>query len=154
FLLLFGAGLFVRSLQNLKATETGFEGMQNLVTFQVSPALNGYDVPRAVTFYRDLLDSIRAIPGVKAAAFTAVPLLHGDEWDNWTAVEGYQAKDGENMQAFMNSPSPGYFKTMGIPILEGRDFDARDIRKDAKLAVVNQRFAKHFFGDQSPVGRH
>src|SRR5262245_18909357 len=66
FLLLFGAGLFVRSLQNLKGTNSGFEGISNLVTFQLSPALNGFDVPRAVSFYRDLLDSIRATPGVQA----------------------------------------------------------------------------------------
>ena len=154
FLLLFGAGLFVRSLQNLKTTDTGFKEMHNLVTFQLSPALTGYDVPRAVNFYRDLLESLRAIPGVKAAGFTIVPLLHGDEWDSSMAVEGHQAKDGEDMQAFMNSPSPGYFQTMGIPVLEGRDFDARDVRQDAKVAIVNQHFAKHFFGGEGAVGRH
>src|SRR5262245_11553864 len=154
FLLLFGAGLFVRSLQNLKATNTGFEGISNLVTFQLSPALNGYDVPRAVSFYRDLLESIRATPGVQAAAFTTVPVLSGDEWDSSTMVEGHQASDGEDMQAFMNSPSPGYFKTMGVPILEGRDFDARDVRPGARVAIVNQHFAKHFFGDKSAIGRH
>jgi predicted permease len=154
FLLLFGAGLFVRSLQNLKTTDTGFDGMQNLVTFQVSPALNGYDGPRAVSFYRELLDNIRAMPGVKDAAFISVPLLHANEWDNYTMVEGHQAKDGEDMQAFMNSPSPGYFRTMGIPVLEGRDFDARDVHPESKLAIVNQRFAKHFFGESSPIGRH
>jgi predicted permease len=154
FLLLFGAGLFVRSLQNLKSTNTGFDEISNLVTFQLSPALNGYDVPRAVSFYRDLLDGIRAIPGVQAAAFTTVPVLSGDEWDSSTMVEGHQAKDGEDMQAFMNSPSPGYFKTMGVPVVEGRDFDERDVRPSAKVAIVNQRFAKHFFGDKSAIGRH
>src|SRR5262252_8297243 len=154
FLLLFGAGLFVRSLQNLKTTDTGFMQMHNLVTFQLAPALNGYDPPRAVNLYRDLRESIRAIPGVKAAAYTMVPLLAGDEWDSYMSVEGYQVKDGEDMQAFMNSPSPGYFETLGVPILEGRDFDARDIKKDSKVAIVNQRFAKHFFGEKSAVGRH
>jgi putative ABC transport system permease protein len=154
FLLLFGAGLFVRSLQNLKTTDTGISELNNLVTFQLSPALNGYDVPRAVNFYRDLLENIRAVPGVKAAAFTAVPLLHGWEWDSSTSVEGHQARDGEDMQAFMNAPSPGYFQTMGIPVLEGRDFDARDVRKEARVAIVNQRFARHFFGERSAIGRH
>jgi predicted permease len=154
FLLLFGAGLFVRSLENLKTKETGFQGMRNLVTFQVSPAKGGYDVPRAVNFYRDLLDSIRAMPGVKAAAFTAVAVLHGDEWDNSMGVEGHEAKDGEDMQAFMNAPSPGYFKTMGIPLIEGRDFEVRDIHADSKVAIVNQTFARHFFGDSSAVGKH
>ncbi len=154
FLLLFGAGLFVRSLQNLRLTNTGFEEMRNLITFQLSPVLNGYDTPRAVNFYRDLLDRLRQNPGIKEAGFTAVALLHGSEWDSSMGVEGHEPKDGEDMQAFMNSPSPGFFKTMGIPILEGRDFDARDVHKDSKVAIVNQRFAKHFFGERSALGRH
>jgi predicted permease len=69
-------------------------------------------------------------------------------------VEGHQAKDGENMSAYMNSVSPGYFKTMGIPILEGRDFDPRDMKENSKVAIVNQRFARHYFGDKSAIGRH
>jgi predicted permease len=154
FLLLFGAGLFVRSLQNLRATHTGFRDMDNLITFQVSPALNGYDDVRTVHFYDQLLERLRAVPGVKSAALASVPLLAGGEWDNSTQVEGYQAKDGEDMQAFMNSLSPGYFGTMGIPLLEGRDFDQRDIKTDAKVAIVNEHFARHFFGDRSPIGRH
>jgi predicted permease len=153
FLLLFGAGLFVRSLQNLRATDTGFREMHNLVTFQVQPALSGYDVPRAMNFYRDLRENLLAIPGVTAVGYSIVPLLAGDEWDSSTAVEGHQAKDGENMQAFMNALSPGYFKTMGIAVLEGRDFDERDIRPESKVAIVNQQFAKHFFGDKTAVGR-
>jgi predicted permease len=154
FLLLFGAGLFVRSLQNLRLTNTGFDEMHNLVTFQLSPILNGYDEQRAVTFYRDVSESLRRVPGVKEAAFTGVPLLHGDEWDSSMAVEGHQAKDGEDMQAFMNSPSPAFFKTMGVPLVEGREFDARDIHKDSKVVIVNQRFARHFFGEQTAIGRH
>jgi predicted permease len=154
FLLLFGAGLFVRSLQNLKTTDTGFRDAGNLVTFQLSPALNGYDAPRVVHFYQELLDRVRGIPGVKTAALASVPLLHGWEWDSSMTVEGHTAKDGEDMQAFMNSLSPGYFGTMGIPILEGRDFDRRDMKDESKVAIVNQRFAKHYFGDKSAVGRH
>ncbi|MGH9793264.1 MAG: ABC transporter permease, partial [Candidatus Acidiferrales bacterium] len=154
FLLLFGAGLFVRSLQNLKATDTGFHEMNNLVTFQLSPALSGYDAPRVVQLYRDLLENLRAVPGVKSAGLAGVPVLHGWEWDSTTSVEGHQTKDGEDMQAFMNALSPGYFQTMGIPLLEGRDFDARDIKEDSKVAIVNQRFARHFFGEKSAVGRH
>jgi predicted permease len=104
--------------------------------------------------YRELLDNVRAMPGVKDAAFTAVALLHGDEWDRETMVEGHEAKDGENMQAYMNAISPGYFRTMGIPILEGRDFDVRDVRPDSRIAIVNEQFAKHFFGESNPIGRH
>jgi predicted permease len=154
FLLLFGAGLFVRSLQNLRSTNTGFKDMENLITFQVSPSLNGYDAVHTVHFYDELLDRLRAVPGVKSASLASVPLLHGDEWDNSTQVEGYKAKDGEDMQAFMNAVTPGYFDTMGVPLLEGRDFDRRDISKDSKVAIVNEHFARHFFGDRSPIGRH
>jgi predicted permease len=154
FLLLFGAGLFVRSLHNLKAVDTGFRDLDNLVTFQISPALNGYDSPRTVHFYEELLDRIRRVPAVKSAALASVALLHADEWDSSTMVEGHQAKDGEDMQAFMNSISPGYFATMGIPIKEGRDFDRRDMKDNSKVAIVNERFARHFFGDKSAVGRH
>jgi predicted permease len=153
FLLLFGAGLFVRSLHNLKVTDTGFRDIERLVTFQLSPALNGYDAPRTVQFYEDLLAELRAIPGVKSAAHAAVALLHGDEWDSTTSVEGYEAKDGEDMQAFMNSLSPGYFETMGVSLLAGRDFDRRDMKENAKVAIVNEKFANHYFGERGAVGR-
>jgi predicted permease len=91
---------------------------------------------------------------VKSAALIGVPLLHGWEWDNTMSVEGHQAHDGEDMQAFMNSPSPGYFATMGIPILEGRDFDSRDLKDNANVAIVNRHFAQHYFGDRTAIGRH
>src|SRR5678809_1618410 len=73
FLLLFGAGLFVRSLQNLKTADTGV-ALDNLVTFQLSPALSGYDAPRAMTFFDQLMDNLRAVPGVKTVALAVVPI--------------------------------------------------------------------------------
>ena len=153
FLLLFGAGLFVRSLQNLKTTETGV-ALDNLVTFQLSPALNGYDSPKAVLFYQQLLERLRSSPGVKSAAMAAVPILSGNEWDSSTSVEGHVAADGEDMQAFMNALSPGYFETMKIPFLEGRDFTVQDVKEEPKVAIVNRRFAEHFFPGKSAVGKH
>ena len=153
FLLLFGAGLFVRSLQNLKTADTGV-ALDNLVTFQLSPALSGYDSPRTVAFYDQLLDNLRALPGVKTAALASVSILAGDEWDSSMSVEGHQAKDGEDMQAFMNSLSPGYFAAMSIPVLEGRDFNRLDSKENAATAIVNRKFADHFFPGASAVGRH
>jgi predicted permease len=152
FLLLFGAGLFVRSLQNLKATETGV-ALDNLVSFQLSASLNGYDDERGTRFYEALLEKIRTAPGVKSAAYVSVPILAGDEWDSSMAVEGHTFKDGEDMQAFMNALSPGYFQTMGIPILEGRDFTRMDAKEEATVAIVNRRFAEHFFKGRSAIGR-
>jgi predicted permease len=153
FLLLFGAGLFVRSLQNLKTTDTGVE-LDNLVTFQLSPTLSGYDAPRTGHLYQELLDRLRAAPGVKSAAIAAVPILSGNEWDSSMSVEGHRAADGENMQAFMNALSPGYFATMQIPFLEGRDFTPLDAKENATVAIVNRRFAQHFFQGKSAIGRH
>ena len=154
--LLFGAGLFVRSLQNLKTTDTGFRDPDNLVTFQLNPALNGYNKERGRQFFQTLLDRIRAVPGVRSAAVAGVPVLHGTEWDNSMQVEGHQAKDGEDMQAFMNAVSPDYFATMGVRLIEGRDFDRRDVDRaeTAQVAIVNQKFARHFFGERPAIGRH
>ena len=152
FLLLFGAGLFVRSLQNLKTTDTGV-ALDNLVTFQLAPALSGYNEPRAVQFNRDLLERLRSAPGVKSAAMAAVAILSGDEWDSSTSVEGHRAADGEDMQAFMNALSPGYFETMKIPILEGRDFRQSDLAQQSTVAIVNRSFAQHFFKGKSAVGK-
>jgi predicted permease len=153
FLLLFGAGLFVRSLQNLKTADTGV-ALDNLVTFQLSPALSGYDSQRTVDFYDQLLTNLRAVPGVKSAALAAVSILSGDEWDNSMSVEGHQAKDGEDMQAFMNALTPGYFEAMEIPLLEGRDFNRQDVKENPTVAIVNRKFAEHFFPGKSALGRH
>jgi len=154
FLLLAGAGLFVRTLINLKGTDSGFRGIHNLVTFQVDPALNGYSMGRLQTFYRQALQNISSTPGVTAAGFAAVAVLSGDEWDSTLSVEGHKAADGEDMQAFMSSVSPGYWKAMGVPLIEGRDFDERDRGDKMRVAIVNRAFATHFFGNRSPIGRH
>jgi predicted permease len=152
FLLLFGGGLFVRSLQNLKSTDSGVV-LDNLVTFQLAPALNGYDDQRATTLYTTLLERLRGTPGVQGAGLATVPILSGSEWDSSTSVEGHKPADGEDMQAYMNAVSPGYFSTMKVPILEGRDFTLMDLKDDAKVAIVNRRFATHFFKGQSAVGK-
>ena len=152
FLLLFGAGLFVRSLHNLKSTDTGV-ALDNLVSFQLSASLNGYDNERGTRFYEALLEKISSAPGVKSAAYVSVPILAGSEWDSSMAVEGHTFKDGEDMQAFMNALSPGYFRTMGIPVLEGRDFTRMDAKDDATVAIVNRAFAEHFFKGRSAIGR-
>ena len=152
FLLLFGAGLFVRSLENLQSTDTGVT-LDNLITFQLSPDLNGYTVPRRQQLYEQLLERLRTAPGVKAAGLAAVPILAGTEWDNYMSVEGHRPGDGEDMQAYMNAVSARYFETMQIPLLEGRDFRPSDVSEKWKVAIVNRRFAEHFFKGTSAVGK-
>jgi predicted permease len=154
FLLLVGAGLFTRTLANLKSTNSGFKDIDHLITFQVDPALNGYSVERLKSFYTQALENIRAIPGVNAAGFAMVPILSGGEWDSSMGVEGHLAKDGEDIQQFMNAISPGYWNAMGIRLLEGRDFDQRDRGAKTTAAIVNRAFAEHYFPGRSAIGRH
>ncbi len=153
FLLLFGAGLFVRSLQNLKTTDAGLS-LDNLVSFQVAPILNGYDNARGQQFYNTLLERLRADPSIESAAIASVPLLAGDEWDSSVSVEGHTPHDGEDMQGFMNTVSPGYFKTMKIELLQGRDFTPADPTGEWRTAIVNAKFAQHYFPGESALGKH
>ncbi len=126
FLLLVGSGLFARTLANLKHADIGLQSIDHLVTFGLNPAKSGYTVPQLRRFYDDVLREVRATPDVDAAAFTWMPLLQG--WaPGWhTRVEGHVAKEGENVEIEDNIVSPDYWRTMGIKVVEGRDFDARD----------------------------
>jgi predicted permease len=153
-LLLIGAGLFVQSLKNLRNVNPGFQ-TESLVTFFVDPSLNGYKPERSREFYRQLIDRIDSTPGVKTAGLAIMPVLSGSEWDSSVAVEGYSAKQGENVGPHMNFISDGFFDALGIRVLAGRAFDLRDEQPHAaKVGVINETFAKRYFAGQSPVGRH
>jgi predicted permease len=163
-LLLIGAGLFIRSLRNLRQLDLGLK-TSNLIAFNVGPALSGYTPLRSKQFIQQLIERVGALPGVTSTAVAQVGLLEGNEWDSSMSVEGYEAKPGENMNPYCNAVSPGYFKTMGIGLVAGRDFDDRDVGFDVadpnatfpppyKVAIVNQSYATHYFGDGNPIGRH
>ncbi len=162
-LLLISAGLFIRSLRALRLLDLGMK-TDNLIAFNVSPTLSGYTPVRAKQFDKQLLERVSVLPGINGMAFAQMGLLEGNEWDSSMSVEGYEAKPGEDMNPYCNAVSPGYFKTMGIPLVSGRDFDDRDVRFEAgdpdaklpsyKVAIVNESYAKHYFGERSPIGRH
>jgi predicted permease len=150
-LLLIGSGLFIRSLTNLKDINPGFHS-ENLVAVGVDPTMNGYKPERSLEFYRQLSQRMKELPGVRAASFAVVPLLDNNEWDSSVTVDGYTAKLGEAVDPHMEYVAPGFFDTMRIG-LRGRDFTDRD-RKDSPLvAIVNERFAKKYFGGSNPIGR-
>ena len=151
FLLVSGALLFSRTLLNLKTTNSGFRDMDNLVTFQIDPARSGYSLTRLKDFYQRLLESLRSLPQVKSAGFAWVPLLSGREADWDVLVEGMPA-EGRESQAWVNGLSPGYWRTMGVPMLEGRDFEDGDVNGRPKVAIVNRKFARDIFGNRSPIG--
>jgi hypothetical protein len=162
-LLLVGAGLFVRSLRNLRDVGPGFP-TGNLVSFRVGPNLAGYSSEQARLFYRQLMEQLKSIPGVSSAGLAGRQILDGGEWDNWITVEGYRPKTGEVPDALMNSISPGYFATLGVPLLAGRDFTSQDSatvlhrlpdEKRPAVVLVNEKFAKRFFGSAAnTLGRH
>ena len=151
--LLIGAELFLQSLNNLKTLNPGFD-VKNLVAFDVDPSLSRYDKKWAADYYRRLHDSLNRLPGVESHTLAVVPVLENTEWDNWVTIEGYAAKQDERPDPHMQYCSPGYFKTMKIPVLMGRDFNDRDIKGAPKVGIVNQKFAKKYFGEASALGRH
>jgi predicted permease len=151
-LLLIGAGLFLRSLANLRLLNPGFR-TSNLVQFSIAPGSVGYDAARARAFYQRLEERLQRLPGVSGAGLAQMPVLTGNEWDNYITIEGYQAKPGEDMDPHFNAVSPGYFAAMGIHVLAGRGFAAKDDFAAPKVAVVNASFARRYFGDGVAVGR-
>jgi predicted permease len=163
-LLLIGAGLFIRSLQNLRDMGPGFT-TGNLLAFEIDPSLNGYTVERAKILFRQLTSDVGAIPGVRAVGLAAVRILESNESDSWLTIEGYHPKPTETPDAFMNWIGPGYFTTLGVPVLAGRDFTEKDTQSQQhgdhpddtapRVVIVNEKFAKRFFGSTgNAVGRH
>src|SRR5215469_4724773 len=126
-LLLIGAGLFLQSLRNLKTLNPGFE-TKNLLAFDIDPTLNRYDPKWTLDFYRRLSDRLSALPGAEAHTFAVIPVLADNEWDNWVTIEGYSAKQDERPDPHMQYCAPGFFQTLKVPVLLGRDFNDRDVK--------------------------
>jgi predicted permease len=150
--LLIGAGLFLQSLRNLKSIAPGFDE-SHVVLATLNPALNGYPPERTRALYDESLRRVRALPGVRSAALATTVVLSG-QWDEpVVSVEGYQPREGEDMNPNENSVSPDYFATLHMPILAGRDFNERDNLTSGKVAIVNQTMARYFFGNKNPLGK-
>ena len=152
-LLLIVAGLFGSTLRNLNTLSPGFQ-TANLLSFSVDPTLSGYDTPRAQQFYKQLTRELAALPGAQSAALCMVPPLSWNNWDADFTVEGHPYRQGEDNNSPINSVSPGYFDTLAIPIYAGRDFRDSDASGTPQVAVINEKFARYYFGQSSPVGRH
>jgi len=151
-LLIAGAGLFARSLYNLKHLSPGFD-IEALVSFAISPELNGYDQPRLKHFYQQLQEDLRQVSGVRGVSMAAEPVLSDSESSRTVQVQGYQTKPDENMNPWTNEIAPDYFRTMGIPLVLGREFTERDGADAPLVGIVNETFAKYYFGSENPIGR-
>jgi predicted permease len=150
-LLLIGAGLFIRSLQNLRDMDPGFR-TSNLLAFKVDPIMSGYTKERARLFYQHLKEDLESLPGEENVALAVVPVMENDEWDQWVTIDSYTPKTGELPDPHMNFVSPGYFKTMEITMLAGRDFRPTDAVGTPLVCIVNEAFAKKYFGTTNAVG--
>jgi predicted permease len=151
-LLLIGAGLFVRSLSNLAAIDPGFEP-DRILAFSLNPSLNGYDLGRRMEVVSRIRDEIAAEPGVLSVSLAEVGLMSGSNASSTVKVEGYESKEDEDMNPDLNGVAPEFFSTLGIPLLSGRDFTPADDLDAPGVAVVNENFARYFFGEGDPIGR-
>jgi predicted permease len=170
-MLLIGAGLFARSLGNLRALDLGFEPA-NVVAIEIDPFRYGYNSQRIRDYFDRLAERTRTIAGVRSVALAGITPLAGSRWNDSVTVLGYEWKQGDKRYVDHNGVGPGFFATTGIPILLGRDFRPEDNPVKAleppaqfrpgvqayelegpRVAIVNQAFVKKFLGLENPIGR-
>jgi predicted permease len=151
--LLVSTGLFVHTLRNIQSVDPGFNPRQ-LVLFRINGASAGYTRGQWAALDAEVHRRLAEIPGVRAATFARVPLLAGVRSNRRITVPGYTPAPGESMIVNLNGVAPNFFSAMEIPLLLGRSFDRRDDGAASGVAIVNQVFARKFFGDENPIGRH
>jgi putative ABC transport system permease protein len=144
-LLLVGAGLFVRTLRNLKTLDVGFV-TDHLVTFTLDPTLAGYEPSQRAALDTRVLQTLDTVPGVRSVAATTDPELADDNTGHNITVAGYKEKEDEDMHVEVARVSSGYFSAMGMTLLAGREINDQDREGTPNVAVVNESFARHFFG--------
>ncbi|WP_031498349.1 ABC transporter permease [Bryobacter aggregatus] len=161
-LLLVAAGLFVRTLQNLKLTDTGLEPSR-LITFQANPPLSGYDTAKTKQFMRDFKQRAEATPGILKVGIANIDKMNGNEWDSTVTVEGFKHDAGKMPGPYFDAVTPGYVETMGMKILQGRDFRDSDFTNEPpdsqkwaswRICMINQKFADTYFAGKNPIGYH
>jgi predicted permease len=150
-LLLIGAGLFARTLDNLRRVDLGFS-TTNIVSFRVRPS-TAYDDDRRLRAFRSVIEGLATAPGVKAVGANSKPLLIGDEWDGEITIPGVAERNGELAWSYFNSVTPGYFEALGIPIKGGRDLTWRDWDSSREVCLVNQALVEEYLDGANPVGR-
>jgi len=150
--LLIGAGLFVRTLRNLQNVDIGFN-RENLLLFNIDPGLNRYERPQMGQLYQRLTDRLEALPGVRTATLSLIPLLSGRGQTRSISIQGRASASDDEDNAKVNTVGEHFFETMEIPILTGRSLNSHDDASGPRVAVVNQTLARKYFGDENPLGR-
>jgi predicted permease len=150
--LLASSGFFIKSLFNVSRVDLGLKP-ENLVTFSVSPELNGYTPEKSKQLFMRIEEAIASLPGVKGVTSALVASLAGNNWGNDVAVEGFKAGPDTDSNSRYNEVGPDYFRTMGIALLAGREFTPADTTGAPKVAIVNEAFAKKFNLGREAVGK-
>ena len=148
-MLLIGAGLFVRTLQNLQSVDVGFNA-SNILMFRVNPALNRYSPERTTQLYQRMQSALETLPGVHSVSFTRNALLSGSTSITGIYRQGQTEKEAKEI--YYMAVSPKFFDTMQIPILTGRDFNERDAAEPETSAIINETAAKKYWPNQNPIG--
>jgi predicted permease len=151
--LLIGAGLFLRTIQNLRNVDVGFN-TQNLLLFSVNPRLNGYDNGRTGAFFRDTAEAIRAVPGVRSVSWSAQAFLSGSTSTSDMFIQGRPSEGNKGLEMWMMWVRPEFFETVKIPVLRGRVFSPPDLAgKATSVALINDTLARQYFPGEDPVGK-
>ena len=151
--LLFAAGLFVRTLVNLETTDIGFS-RDNLLLFGIAPREAGYSGERFAELCREIQGRVALLPGVKSATSSLHLLLSGSRRSNSITVPGHNAGPNGNESVDVLPVAADFMQTMGIPLLEGRDLNTRDDETAPKVALINETMARKYWPGQNPLGRH
>jgi len=151
-LLLVCAGLFTKSLLNISKVDLGLR-VDDLVTFRIAPMLSGYTAEKSKVLFERLENELRAFPGVTAVTASTVPALSGSNWGNNVSVQGFPAGPDTDTESRFNQIGPGYFRTMGIPLIAGREFTDGDTIGSPKVVIVNEAFARKFNLGRDAVGK-
>lgn len=150
--LLAGAGLFLRTLEQLRHQDLGFNG-EHVLEVGIDPRIAGYKPDRLDSLYQALLDRVNALPGVRVASLSLYSPMSGDNWSGGISVQGYLPPPTKTASTQWVWVGPRYVETLGMTLLLGRDLGPRDTQTAQKVAVVNEAFVRRYLAGQSPIGR-
>jgi ABC-type antimicrobial peptide transport system permease subunit len=152
-LLIVGAGLMLSTFGRLVSLDPGFDRSCVLLT-AVDLRSGNYAPERKRVLYREMLDRLRAIPGVRSVAASALTPICGCDYPAEILIEGSPGQSRADAAVSVNRVTEGYFQTLGIPLVAGRDFNTSDTPASPLVAIVNQNMAAKYFGATNPIGRY
>lgn len=152
-LLIVGAGLFTRSFRALLTVDTGFE-REHVLSITMDPRAAGYPVSELPTLYRRLVDRAETTPGVRSASVAMCAMVTGcRSFSDGIEITGYERRPGEQILIQENRVGPRYFSTVGISMIEGREFDEHDTESAPRVAIINEAFARRYFANRPAIGQ-